>query len=47
MGIAVPALEVCPECGTTSRRVHSRYPRLIADLPCGSKDRIALTGLAS
>lgn len=24
----------CPECGTTSHRVHSRYPWMIADLPC-------------
>ncbi|MGO6986400.1 transposase family protein [Rhizobium leguminosarum] len=32
----------CPECGKTSHRVHSRYPRMIADLPrAGSKDRIA------
>lgn len=27
----------CPECGATSRRVHSRYPRMIADLPCASR----------
>ncbi len=25
----------CPECGVESRRVHSRYTRAIADLPCG------------
>ncbi|MGK9055553.1 transposase family protein [Neorhizobium petrolearium] len=23
-----------PHCGTVSRRVHSRYPRMLADLPC-------------
>lgn len=27
----------CPECGTTSHRVHSRYPRIIADLPCAGR----------
>lgn len=27
----------CPECGTTSHRVHSRYPRMIADLPCAGR----------
>jgi transposase len=27
----------CPECGTTSRRVHSRYPRVVADLPCSGR----------
>ncbi|WP_094515343.1 ISL3 family transposase [Brucella lupini] len=27
----------CPECGTVSRRVHSRYPRSIGDLPCSGR----------
>nr|CAD6617425.1 transposase [Rhizobium sp. Khangiran2] len=27
----------CPHCGTASRRVHSRYPRMIADLPCAGR----------
>lgn len=27
----------CPECGTTSHRVHSRYPRMISDLPCAGR----------
>lgn len=27
----------CPECGTTSHRVHSRYPRMICDLPCAGR----------
>jgi len=27
----------CPHCGTVSRRVHSRYPRMLADLPCAGR----------
>jgi hypothetical protein len=27
----------CPECGTASRRIHSRYPRVISDLPCSGR----------
>ncbi|WP_266077104.1 ISL3 family transposase, partial [Brucella intermedia] len=27
----------CPHCGTASRRVHSRYSRMIADLPCAGR----------
>ena len=27
----------CPVCGTTSRRIHSRYTRQVADLPCAGK----------
>lgn len=27
----------CPQCGTVSRRVHSRYPRMLADLPCAGR----------
>ena len=27
----------CPECGTTSHRVHSRYSRIITDLPCAGR----------
>ena len=27
----------CPECGTISHRVHSRYPRMISDLPCAGR----------
>lgn len=26
-----------PECGTISHRVHSRYPRMITDLPCAGR----------
>ena len=34
----------CPECGTTSSRVHSRYPRTICDLPCtGRRIELHLT----
>ena len=25
----------CPDCGRRSRRVHSRYQRVMADVPCG------------
>src|SRR6202051_3496335 len=27
----------CPLCGTRSRRIHSRYDRQVADLPCAGK----------
>jgi transposase len=27
----------CPHCGTVSRRVHSRYPRMLVDLPCAGR----------
>jgi len=27
----------CHQCGTVSRRVHSRYPRMLADLPCAGR----------
>jgi transposase len=27
----------CPLCGTAARRIHSRYTRQIADLPCGGQ----------
>ncbi|QNQ64412.1 transposase family protein (plasmid) [Brucella sp. 6810] len=34
----------CPHCRTASRRVHSRYRRMIADLPCvGRKIELHLT----
>lgn len=34
----------CPRCGRSSGRVHSRYVRIIADLPCaGKKVRLRLT----
>ena len=26
----------CPLCAVPARRVHSRYQRMLADLPCGS-----------
>lgn len=28
----------CPLCGMLSRRVHSRYLRLVSDLPCAGKE---------
>jgi hypothetical protein len=28
----------CPECGTVSRRVHSRYRRQLADTASGSQE---------
>jgi transposase len=28
------AVAACPSCGVISRRVHSRYNRQVADLPC-------------
>ena len=27
----------CPHCGTVSRRVHNRYPRMLVDLPCAGR----------
>jgi transposase len=27
----------CPLCGTSASRIHSRYTRMIADLPCGGQ----------
>ncbi len=27
----------CPQCGSVSRRIHSRYHRIIADLPCAGR----------
>ncbi len=34
----------CSACGTTARRIHSRYPRTLADLPWqGTRVRLAVT----
>jgi transposase len=30
-------VSACPECGTTSGRIHSRYQRRLADLPLAGK----------
>src|SRR5256714_9624350 len=30
----------CPECQQLSARIHSRYPRLVADLPCAGRNVI-------
>ena len=27
----------CPLCGAASRRIHSRYTRQVADLPCAGR----------
>jgi transposase len=38
------AAGVCPDCGQRSTRVHSRYRRMVEDLPsCGRRVRVALT----
>ncbi|NTD99957.1 transposase family protein [Agrobacterium tumefaciens] len=35
---------ICPRCGTVSRRVHNRSPRVIGDLPCtGRRIELHLT----
>ncbi|MBP1848431.1 transposase, partial [Rhizobium petrolearium] len=41
---AASSCSSCPRCGTASHRVHSRYPRVIADLPCcGRRIELHLT----
>jgi transposase len=37
--VALPAVP-CPRCGTPSDRVHSRYHRLVADLPCHDRPAV-------
>ena len=32
--VSTAATAVCPRCGTASDRLHSRYRRTVADLPC-------------
>ncbi|WP_262384768.1 transposase family protein [Actinoplanes teichomyceticus] len=34
---ATAASATCPGCGTTSRRVHARYQRRLAELPVGGR----------
>lgn len=35
---------VCPLCGTSAARIHSRYHRTVADVPCGGRQvRLLLT----
>jgi hypothetical protein len=36
---------LCPSCGSSSRQVHSRYIRQVADLPCTGR-RVALSLIA-
>src|SRR5437763_17120544 len=45
IGVACDALSMpCPECHQPSFRIHSRYQRLVADLPCAGRNVIlALT----
>ena len=31
---SVQTAATCPRCGQSARRVHSRYARQVADLPC-------------
>ena len=38
---ATSAFSACPSCGAISDRVHSRYPRRVADLPIAGQ-RVAL-----
>ena len=35
--LAVQATCPCPLCGQESQHIHSRYRRVIADVPCGSQ----------
>jgi len=35
--VSVAATARCPRCGTASDRIHSRYRRTVADLPCQSR----------
>jgi transposase len=32
--VSTASCAACPRCGTSSDRVHSRYRRTVADLPC-------------
>jgi transposase len=33
--VSTAATACCPQCGVSAARVHSRYQRTVADLPCG------------
>lgn len=35
----------CPLCGTEASRLHSRYTRAVADLPCGGQQVWLLVGV--
>jgi predicted RNA-binding Zn-ribbon protein involved in translation (DUF1610 family) len=39
--VSTAATACCPECGASAARVHSRYQRTVADLPCGD-DQVVL-----
>jgi transposase len=33
--VSTTAAACCPQCGANAKRIHSRYQRTVADLPCG------------
>ena len=35
--VSIPAACACPLCGQQSHQIHSRYRRVMADVPCGSQ----------
>jgi zinc-finger of transposase IS204/IS1001/IS1096/IS1165 len=35
--VSTQLASLCPLCGQVSEHVHSRYRRVVADVPCGSK----------
>jgi transposase len=35
--VSTPAALCCPQCGASAKRIHSRYQRTVADLPCGGR----------
>jgi len=39
--VSTTAAVCCPQCGANAKRIHSRYQRTMADLPCGD-DQVVL-----
>jgi hypothetical protein len=35
--VSTTAAACCPQCGVSAKRIHSRYHRTVADLPCGGR----------
>jgi len=35
--VSTTAAACCPQCGANAKRIHSRYQRTVADLPCGGR----------
>ncbi|MBV9229378.1 MAG: transposase [Chloroflexi bacterium] len=35
--VSMPAVSCCPLCGQASDQVHSRYQRVVTDVPCGNR----------